>query len=279
MKINLAKNLGFCFGVKRALKLTEEVLKDNKNVFILNPLVHNELVMKELEKKGLKQVKFLKEIPENSILILPAHGTNPDLIREAKKRKLKLIDCTCPFLLEIHEKIRELEKSKYFLVIIGDKIHAETKAIKAQVKKALIVENIEDVKQFKKELNQKKIGIVFQSTQDLEQVFEIILEIFKDAQELRIFNTICKPTQSRQQEVKKLAKENDVVLVIGSKTSANTNRLYRISKKINPFTYLISEPLEIPVDKIVSNTKVAIISGSSTPPFLIDKVVEYLKKN
>ncbi len=278
MKINLAKNLGFCFGVKRALKLTEEVLKENKNVFILNPLVHNEYVMKDLEKKGLKKVKFLKEIPENSFLILPAHGTSPDLIREAKKKKLKLIDCTCPFLLEIHRKIRELEKSRYFLVIIGDKFHAETKAIRAQVKKALVIEDMKDLRAFKKELNQKKIGVVFQSTQDLEQVFDIILEILKNTQELRVFNTICKPTQLRQEEIKKLAQENDIVLVIGSKTSANTNRLYKISKKINPSTYLISEPSDIPYENITPNTKIAITSGSSTPPFLIDQIIKSLKK-
>ncbi len=237
-QITLAKFAGFCYGVKRAVETVKKLKAENpdKNVSVLGELIHNTDVIKELEELG---IKTLKEIPEkgDGICVVRSHGESPEVIDKIKKAGFTPVDLTCPDVKKVQQKAVELAKDDYYVVIVGKSEHPEVIAIKANAKlwseKVIVAASVEQLKPFETEIkSHKRTGVVVQTTQRLSTLNEIVEYLTSISKELHIANTICQSTAMRQSEAKELAKENDLVIVVGSKKSANTTHLAEILKDI-----------------------------------------------
>ena len=276
MKIYLAKHCGFCFGVKRAIKIARETAAKYKNVYIKGDLVHNEDVCKSIEESGIKRTDSLESLPKGSNVIIKAHGEPLKTYKCLKLMGLNIVDATCPMVKDIHKKAQELEEKGYQVVIIGDRNHEETKGILGNIASGAIIENKDEVLKFKDGLKDK-IGVLCQSTQTLENVTATMHELSKQTEELLFINTICNPTRLRQKEIEKLSYKCDAVLIVGSKKSANTKRLYEAAKKINKNSFWIMS------EKINKNhfrkfKSVGIIGGASTPVEVLQKIAGRLNE-
>jgi 4-hydroxy-3-methylbut-2-enyl diphosphate reductase len=277
MKINLAKSAGFCFGVKRALKIAFESAGLNKKIYMLGDIVHNEEVVKQVSRAGIKKIKRLTG-GKDKILLIRAHGISKNTINNALKLGYRIIDATCPMVKEIHRIASDMEKKGFRIIIIGDKNHDEVWGVVGQLKgKAIVIDNKQDVPTEKiKKL--KKACVVVQSTQNLDKVIEIVDTLRSYLKDLKFFNTICLPTRIKQQEIKKMPLENDVMIIIGSKASANTKRLYEISKSLNKRTHWVTSRPEIKIGWFKKAKSVGITAGASTPDTATQDIVQYLKK-
>ena len=276
MKIHLAESAGFCSGVKRAVRLALETAeKENSPVYMLGDIVHNEHVVRELHRTGITVVDSLEQI-EFGVLLIRAHGAAPDLYKAARHKGLKIVDATCPLVLEIHKFARQLEEEGYQIVVIGDHGHDEVEGIAAQVEESIVISSPEEVVQhFRRKT--ARIGVVLQSTQDIQNVQEILGLLAGRCRELKLFNTICGPTTRHQEEIRRLPKENDVMIIIGSHTSANTCRLTAISKELNPKSYQVESAGDLKPEWFERVKSVGVSAGASTPDNIIQEVIERIQ--
>lgn len=276
MKITVAKSAGFCFGVKRAIDIALKSAKDKeRSVHMLGDIVHNENVVRKIERAGIRKIKT---IPHSGSLLIRAHGSARNIEEKAKGRGLAIIDATCPMVKEIHTIVSDMDKKGYKIIVIGDYRHDEVQGIVGQIRrKAIVLENIEDIEK-KIHRGLSKAAVVVQSTQNFEKVLRMqkILEGY--VTDLKFYNTICSPTRLKQSEIKRLPKENDCIIVIGSKTSANTKRLYQIAKSINKNSYWVNGARAIRKEWLAGVTSVGITAGASTPDETIQEVKAYIQK-
>jgi len=281
MDVKTAKYSGYCFGVKRALKLAEEILKKNQckktKIFTLGPIIHNSGVTNKLAKKGLISVENLEKITPGGIFIIRSHGMSPFLVNEIKKKNIKIIDATCPFVKKAQARAEDLSKNGYFVVIVGNRNHPEVMGIKDHVlnKNYAVIKNEADAEKIS---SKKKIGVVVQTTQTIEKLCLITSKLPEKAKELVVFNTICNTTKKRQNSTKKLANSVDIMIVVGGKKSANTTHLVEISKKCSAVTYHIENYKEIKPQWFNNVKKVGISGGASTPVEDIIDVKEAIEK-
>lgn len=275
MKIFLAKDAGYCFGVRDAVNLAYDTADTHGEVYMLGTVVHNERVVSNLEKVGTKVVNSLDEVPKDKPVLFRAHGTPPSVWDEAKSKNLKLIDATCPLVVDIHHEIKKLEEEGRKTIIIGDHGHDEVSAIAAQVSAPIIVSNINEANNLRK---MKKAGVVSQSTQMIENVQDIINILMEKVFDLRFVNTICFPTRRNHSQIKELAKNCDLMIVIGSFTSANSKRLTQLSLERNKKTYQVTDALELDEKWFKNIENVGISAGASTPDEIIEEVVARIKK-
>lgn len=276
MKVNLARSAGFCLGVKRAIDIALKKLSSCKNVYMLGDIVHNEEVASEMKKAGLKTIEKL--VPgKDRVFLIRAHGISSKLLNNARSLGYKIVDATCPMVKGIHKIAIEMEKKGYAVIVIGDKEHDEVRGITGQLKKkAILIQGPEDIPLEK--INKiNKAAIVVQSTQNIEKVLEIVNCIKPCVEELKFFNTICRPTRVKQQEIRKMPLENDVMVIIGSKSSANTQRLFEISKSLNKRSFWIQDKRDIKCGWFKQAQSVGITAGASTPEYIIKEIVEYIK--
>lgn len=274
MKVNLARSAGFCFGVKDAVDIALETASKEKNVFMLGDIVHNASVVEMIDQAGVKVIKDLSEV-EGGTLLLRAHGTKPEIYEEAKRRGFKIVDATCPMVLEIHEIVKELEHEGYRIVIVGDHRHDEVVGIAGQVKYPIVVSNPEEAKAISRI---RKMGVVVQSTQNIDNVSRIISQLVYKCREMKFINTICGPTIAHQNEIRKMPLENDVMIIVGSFTSANTCRLTQISRELNPRTYQVETADDVKAEWFENAESVGISAGASTPDWIIDEVVRRVEE-
>lgn len=279
MKINIARSAGFCFGVKRAIRIAEKLAYSGKKIYILGDIVHNEEVSQKLCELGIRKIKRLSK-GKDKILLIRAHGAGKNIFKRAKELGYKIIDATCPMVKEIHKIAKAEEDKGRNMIVIGDKNHDEVLGIAGQLKtKAVVIDPKEkiDIERIRRI---KKASVVIQSTQDMEKIEKIREILGKYIKDLRFFNTICEPTRIKQKEVRALPKENDLVIIIGSKSSANTKRLYEIAYRINKNTYWISNKEEIKPEwfKFKEINSVGITAGASTPEKTIEEVVDRIRK-
>ncbi|MFY9402123.1 MAG: 4-hydroxy-3-methylbut-2-enyl diphosphate reductase [Candidatus Omnitrophota bacterium] len=275
MRINIAKSAGFCFGVKRALDIAINTAKKNTNVVMLGDIVHNEEVTSQLSRYGIKKIKNL-EYSKGKILIIRAHGEPLKIFKTARRMKYKVIDATCPMVKEIHKIAVKMEKKGYRIIVIGDKKHDEVLGISGQLKKkALVIESALGLP-FKKIKKIKKGCVVVQSTQKIKNTLEIVSVLKKHIPDLKFFNTICKPTRIKQAEIENMPNQNDCMIIIGSKKSANTKRLYQISKSLNKKSWQVNSKEEINPSWFRNAKKVGITAGASTPKETINEVVKQI---
>ena len=275
MKIILAKDAGYCFGVRDAVNSAYDMSKEYGEVYMLGDIVHNESVVDDLEKNGVKVVSNLNQVPDDKPVLFRAHGTAKEVWKDAEKKKMNIIDATCPLVHEIHKEVKQLDKEGRKIIIIGDHGHDEVIGIASQVKDAIIISTVEEAAKLKKT---KKAGIVSQSTQTIENVQDIISILMTKVFDLRFVNTFCFPTKRNQEQIKELSEIVDLMIIIGSFTSANSKRLTQLSLERNKNTYQVTNATEIDVSWFEKNiNSVGISAGASTPDRIINSVVKKVK--
>jgi len=274
MKIFLAKNAGYCFGVRDAVQLAYDTAQDDGDVYMLGHIVHNENVVEKLDKAGAKVVETLDQVPNGKPILFRAHGTHVDTWKKAQEKNMNIIDATCPLVEEIHDEIKILEKEGRKIIIIGDHGHDEVIGIASQVKNAIIVANPDEANALRKT---KKAGVVSQSTQTIENVQEIINILMSKVFDLRFVNTICFPTKRNQEQIKELAEACDLMIVIGSFTSANSKRLTQLAKERNKLSFQVTCANDVDESWLENVETVGISAGASTPDNIINEVIDKIK--
>ena len=289
MRINLSKHAGFCEGVQRAYEMLVAAARDpqvKKPIWIMGSLVPNNDVVAKLEELGVEKIKvdrnlFKKLKTQKSdigTLVITAHGMGPAIYDFCRREKINLIDTTCPRVIKVQRLARTFSEKLHQLVIVGDKDHKETKGIREWSNNTgLVVEKVSELKKIRID-SFKKITVLFQTTQNLDliEIFNSFLGNF--CPNARIVNTICLATHNRQKEVKKLARSNDAVVVIGAPESANSTRLWQIARRINPRSHFIERADQIRREWLENAEKVGITAGASTPGWIISEVVQRLEK-
>ena len=268
-KIELAKYSGFCFGVKRAIKLAQDAVKSKKTIYSSGPLIHNRQEVERLRKKGIHIVENLSEI-QSGTLIIRSHGIHPRLVKEAKKKGLSIIDATCPFVKKVQELTTLLQKEGYRVIVVGEKNHPEILALPG----VKVIEKASDVEKMR---TAKKLGVVSQTTQTIENLTEVVATLVKKTSELRAFNTICGATARRQKEAYDMAHRCDLMLVVGGYNSANTRRLAGICKRTGTETHHIETADQIKPSWLKGKGRIGVTAGASTPNWIIRKVMRKLK--
>ena len=280
MDVKLVKSAGFCFGVKRAVNLAMESLEScsDRKIYTMGEIIHNNYVVNTLKEKGIEPILNEKEILNihNSIVILRSHGVKKEILEKLRLNNNVIIDAICPFVKKIHSYVDMLTSEKYFVVIVGDKNHPEVVAISsfADKKNSAVISSAEEVKKLKRK---NKIGVVTQTTQDIKNFLEISEELLKNKGEIRVFNSICNATSRRQKESLEVAKDVDIMLVIGGKQSANTKRLFEICKVVNNDTFHVENSSEIKEEWFENKKIVGITAGASTPDVIISEVIDKIK--
>lgn len=276
MKIHLAKSAGFCFGVKKAITIALQTVKTGKPLFMLGDIVHNEEVVGQIQRAGIKKISRLGKGGGKTLLIR-AHGCSDQTLKKALKSGYTVIDATCPMVKEIHAIAGKLENSGCRIIIIGDKLHDEVQGIAGGLKsKAIIIDKPENVP-VRKIKHIRRAGVLVQSTQNLDNAQKILDLLRRHIPIVEFHNTICNPTRIKQEEAKTMPLENDAVIIIGSKTSANTKRIYEIAKPLNKHSYWISSAKEIKKIWLKNAKTVGITAGASTPESSIHAVIQKIK--
>ena len=278
-EIVIAKNCGFCVGVRRAVELVEKALTEYapQPVYSLGMFIHNELEIERLKKKGLKVVSAIDELPPGSLLLLSSHGSPPEIVQKCRQRQLKTIDLMCTYVRRLQEIVKSLADQGFDIVMLGDKSHPEVRAICSLVNKVIVIDK-QDVLNDNLNLNFVKYGIVSQTTQSFWLYKRAIKSLLGSAfpkKEVRVYNTICRDVMERQEEARCLAQDCDVVFVLGGKKSANTYRLFEIARQLTQ-TYQITYLDEFNPEMIKGKRRVGILSGTSTPDWFVEKFIELL---
>ncbi len=269
MKISLAKNSGFCFGVKNALKKVEEI-ENKEGIYILGHLIHNKKAISNLKNKGIKIIDNIGKVGKGTIVI-SAHGISDRLKEKIKNKNLKIVDTTCPLVEKVHKITKKLEKEGYTIVIYGDKEHTEVKGISGNLNNPVIINDNFEIKDFN-----KKYALVSQTTKDQEEFQEIAKKLKSKIKDLRVEDTICSATKLRQNDAKELAKKVDMMIVVGDNNSANTKRLSQICSRTVE-TKQIETVDELKAEWFKSKEHIGITAGASTPDWVIEKVIERIK--
>lgn len=281
-KIYLVSPRGFCAGVKRAVEVVNLVLQKYKtHIYVRHQIVHNRHVISDFKKRGAIFVEDINNIPDGSTVIFSAHGSSPDLYQIAEKKKLKVFDATCPLVNKVHVEAKKFNEQGYFIFYIGHKNHPEATGVLKEVPNKSIV-LIETLKGAKKTIPPQtdKLIILTQTTlsfDDTKEIINCLKKRFPKLIQTPAFD-ICYATQNRQNAVKELTKKVDLVLVIGSKESSNSNRLKEVAEKSGKPAYLINDKSEIKSSWLENVGNLGITAGASAPKYLIEEVVSYFKK-
>lgn len=272
----LVEGAGFCFGVKRAIDIAFDVAEKNKErVFTLGPIIHNPQVVEKLKELGVEPIDNISENKDIKTLIIRAHGIPKDMFEELKNLGYEIIDATCPFVKKAQSIAEKLASEGYQVLIIGDVEHPEVKGIFSYAGEKAIVVSSDIIPQ----LN-KKIGIIQQTTQPLSKVKEIlngIINSLNEFEEIRIFNTLCNFTARRLEATEKVAKDVDLMIVIGGRNSANTTQLANLCRKIGVKTYHIEDVNEIDENWFPNAYKIGVTAGASTPHWIINQIIDKIK--
>lgn len=275
MKVTVAKNAGFCFGVERAVnRAYEEASKSDKPIYTYGPIIHNEQVVEDLEQKGIKVVNSLEELSKKEIgtVIIRSHGVSKDVYTKIEEIGMNIVDVTCPFVKKIHKIVEEESSNCKIIVIVGNDIHPEVEGIKGWVNgKSYVVNSEEDINKLNIPLD-KEICIVSQTTFNYNK-FQYLVEIIeKKGYYINVVNTICNATHLRQVEAKKVSSSVDAMIVIGGKHSSNTQKLYEICKNECKNTYYIQTVEDLDLCELKTIESIGITAGASTPNNIIEEV-------
>ena len=278
MNIKISEKAGFCFGVKRAMGLAWRELCDehDKQTYALGPLIHNKQAVEKYEERGLITADDIEEIPSDVKMIIRSHGVSKSIYDRAEEKGLDVVDTTCPFVKKIHDIVKENYDNGKKIILIGDKNHPEVIGINGWCKNtAITIKTIEEAEVLELN-NDKSYCAVAQTTMNLE-VYRKIVEILKTkANDIEFNNTICSSTKARQEAARELASEMDCMIVIGGKHSSNTQKLVGICKEVCP-TFAIETRDDLDVEEIKKYENVGITAGASTPDWIIDDIIKFLK--
>jgi 4-hydroxy-3-methylbut-2-enyl diphosphate reductase len=280
MEIILAQPRGFCAGVDRAIEIVERAIKKyGAPVYVRHEIVHNKYVVDDLKRKGAIFVDEISEIPNGAVTVFSAHGVSEKVENEAKLRNLPIIDATCPLVTKVHIQAQKNEAKGAEIILIGHDGHPEVEGTSGRVKNGvLLVENVADVAKLKPK-NPNNLAYVTQTTLSVDETKDIIFALVERFPAIQGPGTkdICYATQNRQDAVKELAKATDLVLVVGSNNSSNSQRLKDLSIEIGTKSYLIDGAENIDDNWLKNCNKIGITAGASAPELLVEQVIDHIK--
>ena len=278
IKVRLAKKTGFCFGVKRAVEMAEAALKVKGPIFSLGSIIHNKQVVKALALKGLKVVNNEADVTGGACII-SSHGISPVTAKRIVKRGVKLIDTTCPFVLKAQRIAKSLSDKAYNVIIVGDVLHPEVRALVDFVAtRSFVVKDGRSAERLKLDKKSRYI-VIAQTTQSKSNFAHAVRAISKKrCAGLKVFNTVCRDAEERQAAALLLAGTVDAMFVVGGNNSANTKRLYEVSRRALKESYLIETEAGIKKSWLKGKASVGITSGASTPEWIVNQVVAKILK-
>jgi 4-hydroxy-3-methylbut-2-enyl diphosphate reductase len=276
MEVILGKTAGFCGGVRNSVNKACSILEEYKKVYCLGELVHNNIVINNLKDKGIIFVDDISDVPAGENVIFRAHGVTKEVYETAKNNNLTVFDLTCPKVLKIHDQIEEYIKNGYFVLLVGETKHPEVMGSLSYTNgNGLVIENIDDVdNKYDEYKDKEKIVLISQTTYSIPRFEEIANRMKKIISNIEINNTICNATSVRQEETKKIAKEVDLMIIIGGKKSSNTQKLYYIANEIVD-SIIIETVNDLDVD-LSKYKRIGVMAGASTPKESIDEVIDYI---
>ncbi|MEI3519815.1 MAG: 4-hydroxy-3-methylbut-2-enyl diphosphate reductase [Anaerosacchariphilus sp.] len=280
MEVRLAKTAGFCFGVRRAVDTVyEQVEQAEGPIYTYGPIVHNEIVVQELEEKGVKVLNSEEELKSltSGTVIIRAHGVGEKVYELLKQQGVNLVDATCPFVKKIHRIAQKEEANGRHILIIGNAKHPEVEGIRGWCEKpAYVVESLEEAENFALPMGEK-LCIVSQTTFNYNKFEDIVEIISKKGYDIIVLNTICSATEERQTEAREIASDVDAMIVIGGSHSSNTQKLFEICKKECENTYYIQSLDDLDLKTSQSIRCVGITAGASTPNKIIEEVQKHVR--
>ncbi len=281
MKLLLSEPRGFCAGVERAIEIVQEALDIwPAPIYVKHEIVHNKHVVDELAQRGAVFIENLDEVPEKSILIYSAHGVSPEVRLQAKKRKLFEIDATCPLVTKVHSAAKRFAEKGYKIVLIGHKNHVETLGTYGEAPdQTVIVETPEDVSKLHFEKD-AQIFYLMQTTLSLDDVDPVVSALKTKYPQAKTLpsSSICFATTNRQEALKAVCNQTDLILIIGDAQSSNSNRLREIGDRRGIPSYLINNPDEIQANWLENVKVIGMTAGASTPDLIVQKCIEKLKE-
>lgn len=274
MEIVRAHSMGFCFGVRDAIEIVRELGASGTTIYTLGAIVHNPQIAEELEKINVHVVDGIDEVPEGGIIAITAHGSPPDLQSGAEARGLKVIDTTCPLVTRIQKTAYDLVQQRYSVLVYGDASHKEVKGIVGwSGGKARVIRSMLDLEDWEPT---RRVALISQSTSNVEKFIALARDLVGDMVargiEVRVINTICKPTKDRQHAVRELAQDVDVLIAIGGKASANTRKLVQAAQEEGARAFQVERPSDLQGGWFEGVDRIGITAGASTPDSVIDDV-------
>ncbi len=275
MDILVADHAGFCFGVQRSLEMAEKALGERNELRCLGQLIHNPQVVAELEAKGLRVVASMEEVPVEGAAMIRAHGAGPGTYAAARERNVTLIDATCPFVRRAQRAAAGLAEEGYQVLVVGERDHPEARGIVEHTGgRATVVEDPAEVDALPLK---NRVGVVAQTTQTAEKFTDVISRVVPRVRDIKIANTICDATSQRQAAALEVARQVDVMLVIGGRHSANTTRLADLCSAIGTPTHHIESADEIEPAWLANVARLGVTGGASTPVAAIDETLRRIE--
>ena len=283
MEIVLAKSAGFCFGVKRAVDMVYEESEKGDFIYTLGPIIHNEEVVNDLKKKGVKVLSDIEEASklEKGTVVIRSHGVGKDIVERLEKSDLKIVDATCPFVKKIHKIVEKESAAGNKVVVIGSKNHPEVRGIIGWCDKnnpATVIENAKEAEEFYMDFD-INVTVVSQTTFQVKIFKELVEILQKKGYNVNVVNTICDATSRRQEEAREIASNVDMMIVIGDSKSSNTQKLYEICSRECKCTQYVQTKEDLETDSTESLQRVGITAGASTPKNIIEEVQNYVRIN
>jgi len=286
MKVLIAQQCGFCFGVEHAIELAEQLLAGRRCVYCLGPIIHNRQVVEELAKRGLKVVDALDEIPPLSeaerqagripTVLIRSHGCHPAVLEEIRQRGLELADATCILVKRAQKLVAELGRQGYRVVMMGDPNHPEVQAARGYAKNVVVIAGEEDLKHLPQG---GRIAVVSQTTHSLEDFGRLVgLIAMRGYDEMKVVNTICRETDRRQRAAAELCRQVEVMFVLGGRDSANTRELADLCRREGVPTYHLESWKDFQPQSVEGKRMAGVTAGASTPDSIIREFCENLEK-
>jgi 4-hydroxy-3-methylbut-2-enyl diphosphate reductase len=274
MKVLVAEKCGFCHGVRNAISVAEKILAEEHDVYSLGPIIHNKDVVERLAKNGLKTVSKVEQVRSGTVLIR-SHGAAPAQIMMLEEKGFKIVDATCVLVKRVQHIAAELERGGYKVVIIGEENHPEVKAVVGCASDVVVLADESDLHKLPAN---GKLGVVFQTTQNPEDVGRMLGAIGRGSfNEMKVINTLCKEAIKRQESAVRLCGEVEIMFVLGGLESANTRQLADLCKVVNPQTFHLQNWAELDKSVLSGRKTAGVTAGASTPDWIINEFVENLK--
>ena len=279
-EVLLAEPRGFCAGVDRAIEIVERALvKFGSPIYVRHEIVHNTYVVNDLKSRGAIFIEDLAEVPPGATLVFSAHGVSQEVRREAAARGFQVFDATCPLVTKVHVEVAKLHREGYEFIMIGHKGHPEVEGTMGQLSEGIfLVEEVEDVAKVQVK-DGAKLAVVTQTTLSVDDAAEILREVKRVFPQVREpkKQDICYATQNRQDAVKVLAPQVDVVIVVGSPTSSNSNRLRELAERLGTPGYMVDAAEDLKAEWLENRPRVGLTAGASAPDVLVQAVIDRLR--